>query len=446
MDACFRKRKATLAACPAMVPTRLPSILPLIVGVALGLVAAGCGDAVRPVGASDARSATVVTAVAAPSALPPGRPPAASYAPWPAAGHDARHTGSAPVVGPQDGSIRWKRKLEGAVVPGPIVGRGGVVFAASNGGVLHALDPATGRDRWSLDGGGPYGSDLTTSPLLLPSGLLLWPGPGDALIAVEARDGRERWRLALGAPGLSPVLGPDGTVYVADTGGGLRAVDVSGDRPRVRWRLTLGAGGSYTSPSVDRRDGVTTIYGGVGQSVVAVRDDGTRGTVTWTAATRGLVETSTAVGADGTVVAGSNDKRLHAFAPDGTPRWTARLESLTYSSPAAAVDGTFVVGDHRGAISRLAADDGRLVARHVGIPQTPRRRSVGIWTAPAIDARGAVYFGSRLGHIYGFAYDGRKLLDVATGATVDSNPALGPDGTLYIGSEDGFLYAIGPGG
>jgi len=58
---------------------------------------------------------------------------------------------------------------------------------------------------------------------------------------------------------------------------------------------------------------------------------------------------------------------------------------------------------------------------------------------------GSRYFGSRTGHIYGFSYDGRKLLDIRTGGTVDSNPALGPDGTLYVGSEDGFLYAVGGG-
>ncbi len=33
--------------------------------------------------------------------------------------------------------------------------------------------------------------------------------------------------------------------------------------------------------------------------------------------------------------------------------------------------------------------------------------------------------------------------DVETGGTVESYPALSSDGTLLIGSEDGFLYAIG---
>ncbi len=422
------------------------AVVALTILSVLAVAVAGCGTPADD-GSADGTAAgppaakPIVTDVRAPTALPAGPPPAASYAPWPAAGHDARHTGSAPVVGPQDGTLRWRRRLEGAVVPGPVVGAGGTVFAASNGGVLHALDPRTGKDEWTFDGGGGYGLDLTTSPLLLPSGLLLWPGPG-FLFALDSATGAERARLPLEAMGLSPALGADGTVYLADAAGGLQALDVTADRLRVKWALSLGDGGSYSSPALDRRGGVTTIYGGVGNELVAVRDEGTVGRVAWRARTQQLVEVSPAVAADGTVVVGSNDKRVHAYDPSGRSRWTARIQSLTYSSPSAAADGTIVIGDHRGAVSRLSVADGRLVARHVGIPQTPRRRSVGIWTAPALDSRGDVYFGSRTGHLYGFAYDGRRLFDIQTGATADSNPALGPDGTLYAGSEDGFLYAV----
>ncbi|MFN2507021.1 MAG: PQQ-binding-like beta-propeller repeat protein [Acidimicrobiales bacterium] len=55
---------------------------------------------------------------------------------------------------------------------------------------------------------------------------------------------------------------------------------------------------------------------------------------------------------------------------------------------------------------------------------------------------GDVYFGTVVGHVYGFGPDGRRLFDFDTGATVDSYPALGGDGTLYIGSANGTLYAF----
>lgn len=68
---------------------------------------------------------------------------------------------------------------------------------------------------------------------------------------------------------------------------------------------------------------------------------------------------------------------------------------------------------------------------------------MGVWTAPAIDARHDVYFGTRAGHVYGFAAGGRRLFDLDTSATVDSYPALAGDGTLLIGSQSGVLSAIG---
>lgn len=67
---------------------------------------------------------------------------------------------------------------------------------------------------------------------------------------------------------------------------------------------------------------------------------------------------------------------------------------------------------------------------------------MGVWTSPAVDSVGNVYFGTVVGHVYGFGPDGRRLFDLDTGASVDSYPALGPDGTLYIGSANGLLYAV----
>ena len=44
-------------------------------------------------------------------------------------------------AGTTAGAVRWRRHLEGAVTPGPVVGPNGTIYAASNGGVLHAINP-----------------------------------------------------------------------------------------------------------------------------------------------------------------------------------------------------------------------------------------------------------------------------------------------------------------
>ena len=84
-----------------------------------------------------------------------------------------------------------------------------------------------------------------------------------------------------------------------------------------------------------------------------------------------------------------------------------------------------------------------MLSRRVhGLLRTPQRKSAGVWTSPAVDADGNVYFGTRRGHVHGFAPSGRRLFDIDTGATVDSYPAITADGTLLIGSADGTLLAV----
>lgn len=375
-----------------------------------------------------------------PTKAPPRSPaPDRSYTPWPGFGHDAQHTGSAPVRGPLQGTIRWKRRLEGPVVPGPAISRDGIVYAASNGGVLHALDPRDGRDRWTYDGGGSSGSDVSTVPLVLRDQSILWPGPGRTLFLLGA-DGKLRSRLKLRATPLSPALGTGGRIYVTDRAGGLTALSVRRGKLHVRWRRSLGEGVSYASTTI-APDG--TIYGAVEDDLVAVGDRGSRGEVRWRFRTDQVVTTTPAVAPDGTVVVGTDGSFQYGVTAGGKERWRTPRNAFTYSPVAVTKAGVAYYGDHRGALNVVRASDGTELARHVGKAQTKARGDVGVWTAPVVDGRGNSYFGTRAGHVYGFSANGARLFDIDTGATVDSYPALGADGTLYIGSESGDFYAIG---
>lgn len=419
-----------------------PSVLLAALALAPGL--AGCGSssgggapgtAADPGNAREPEARAALTLV--PRTAPPTTPaPAASYTPWPGFLHDAAHTGSAPVRGPQTGRIRWSRQLEGAVVPGPAIAKDGTVYAASNAGTLHALDPRTGKDEWVYAGPGPYGSDLSTVPLVLEDGTILWPGPPNTLIALTPR-GELRWKLRFDSPPLSPALGPDGTVYVNDMGGGMRALDVSGARPRTLWSLSLGSGASYGQATLTPGG---LVLGVLDNTLFGVR----RGKVVWRFAIRSMLEVTPAVGPDGTVVVGTNDgKEYGVDSRTGEQIWATSRGSITYSSAAVTRAGVAYFGDHRGALDVLDAQSGEVLARHVGLARTKAKGDVGVWTSPAVDGKGDVYFGTRAGHVYGFSPLGRRLFDLDAGQTVDSYPALGADGTLFVGSENGKLYAIG---
>ena len=64
-------------------------------------------------------------------------------------------------------------------------------------------------------------------------------------------------------------------------------------------------------------------------------------------------------------------------------------------------------------------------------------------SSPAIGSDGTVYVGSDDNKLYAInPKSGAKLWEFETGDRVSSSPTIGSDGTVYIGSEDGKLYAI----
>jgi outer membrane protein assembly factor BamB len=66
-----------------------------------------------------------------------------------------------------------------------------------------------------------------------------------------------------------------------------------------------------------------------------------------------------------------------------------------------------------------------------------------VWSSPAIGSDGTVYVGSNDYKLYAInGKSGVKLWEFETGGNVSSSPAIGSDGTVYVGSYDKKLYAI----
>ena len=131
----------------------------------------------------------------------------------------------------------------------------------------------------------------------------------------------------------------------------------------------------------------------------------TDGAIRWSYTTGGLVLSSAAVGADGTLYFGSQDRRLYAIRPGATPGTT----SLKWS---------FLTGDW-------------------------------VDAAPAVATDGTVYAASWDGKLYALRDDQSRvtqLWEYTLGAYAFSSPAIGASGTIYVGSGDSNLYAINPDG
>ena len=354
----------------------------------------------------------------------------AAQAPWPMALHDNRHSGTAAVDGPTSGRVLWTRDLEGNITPGPAVGPGGSIYVATNSGVLSALDPTTGASEWTFNGGMALGgeTDLSTTPLVLPSGDILWPGSRNTLFEVSPT-GALLWSHRFSTQPLSPTL--SGTrVYVEQMGGTLSAFDIAPATPQLAWSLSVGTT-SYGSPVVAPNGTIITT---AGRHVIDVIDAGSKARIEWRYTTAAPIEVSASVGADGTVVVSTNDRHVYALESDGALKWKSERGTESYSS--SSISGSLAYyGDNSGTL--------HVVREKNGTPVVTDSGTKGIWAAQAVDGKGDVYFGTQGKQIYGFGPRGTKLFDIAASGPIDSYPALTATGDLIIGDESGTLYAIG---
>ncbi|MFC1927853.1 PQQ-binding-like beta-propeller repeat protein, partial [Chloroflexota bacterium] len=133
-----------------------------------------------------------------------------------------------------DGTEKWIFNAGGEVSGSPTIGEGDILYLCSQGGELYAIDP-NGMLKWSLETYPPIGisGGIPGHPTIRVDGTI-YVCATNTLCAVNP-DGTEKWRSSLGSQAwTSPVIGPDGTVYVGTHGwegswvSRLRAIDPDG--------------------------------------------------------------------------------------------------------------------------------------------------------------------------------------------------------------------------
>jgi outer membrane protein assembly factor BamB len=314
-----------------------------------------------------------------------------------------------------------------------VVAVNGDILASTNDGVLHALDPRTGRDVWTFDSGNHDGTDLSVSPAVLPSGVIVWPAPGLSLVGLSSA-GALLWRVNLHGAATSPAITADGVV-VGDSAGWVYAIRVPAFGPAtISWSLAVGTG-SYGSVAL----GPGVIFQSVTDGVVALSANGH---LRWRHSLPAPAEVSPAATPDGGVVVGAGGTLEYGLDGTGRVRWTHNRRAETYSSPVVTSDGLTAFGDHAGIVTVLDAVTGQVDARYPLLGHRQYPRTIGIWSSPVIDRDHDLYVASFQGHVQGFARDGQRLFDLDTGVAVDSYPALTADGALVVSSTDGTIRLI----
>ncbi|BCM90702.1 putative protein YxaL [Abditibacteriota bacterium] len=173
---------------------------------------------------------------------------------------------------------------------------------------------------------------------------------------------------------------------------------------------------------------------------------GAKGELAWSIDTGFDVVFSGATAPDGTVYFVSNNHKLFGLDKTGNG-WNVETETLNGSSaaPGQAVavgaDGTIYVPDAGGYDDnnrgRLVAYDGK-----TGTQKWAYKAKAAVYSSPAIGDNGLIYFGSQDGFLYAITQEGKGKWKFDTGGQVRASPAIGKDGTVYIGSHNPNIYAL----
>jgi eukaryotic-like serine/threonine-protein kinase len=408
---------------------------------------------------------------------------------------DARHTGIYQGSGvPVLHGVKWKFHTGAAVLSSPAVADGSVYFGSSDHN-FYALDARTGAQRWKFASKGRI-----TSSAALAAGVVYFGSFDGTFYALDAASGKARWKFATagerrfsgrhlhGADPAGEVM-PDpfdfflsspavaaATVYFGSGDGNVYALDSASGA--LRWKFHTG-NVVHASPAVEKG----TVYVGSWDSYFYALDAAT-GQPRWRFKTGEDPKISNQVGiqssavvADGVVYFGCRDSNLYALdAASGTKLWSYPTQgSWVISSPA--------VRD--GKVYFATSDSGLLIALDAKSGAQVFQQSFKHWpffSSPAL-AGPLLYIGSHAGKVlaintqdgtvtWTFATDGEQKNgarftkrdgtpdyeaaftdffydDLIIGTdrmmsvgAVLSSPVVDGD-TLYFGSTDGELYAIG---
>jgi outer membrane protein assembly factor BamB len=321
----------------------------------------------------------------------------------------------------QELPVVWEKPAGSYVDSCAAIDSNGVIYVTCSGSTSYA-DPSGGKLIAFATNGDELWSFATTveihaSPAIGPDGTVYF-GCRDRRFYAIAPGGQARWSFATGAwVDSSAAIAMDGTIYFGSWDGKFYALTPAG---RKKWELPTG-GPIDSSPAIGL-DG-TIYFGSHDQKFYALTPNGAK---KWEFATAGAIISSPAINGDGLIYITSVDGRFYALNPDGREKWHVWTGGVQGSSPVIGADGTIYLGITN-TFNALRPDGTQ--KWYFGYPA--------VNGAAAIAADGTIYYtgGTDGGDLlFGWNPDGTRKSTSHVGGFATSSPAIGRDGTIYLGA------------
>jgi outer membrane protein assembly factor BamB len=359
--------------------------------------------------------------------------------PWPMYCHDTRHTGRSPYsTADNPGIEKWRFDTVEENWGSPAIDKDGVIYISAS--QLFAIYP-NGTLKWKYN----EWIKAKSAPAIDENGVLyignIWAMPNH-LFAIYTSNGTLKWKYSVGDwIASSPAIGDDGSIYFGSEDDYIYALYPNGT---LKWKY-LTSVAVYSSPAIG--DDGTVYCGSHDGNLYALYPN--NGTLKWKYPTGGWVGRGPSIADDGTIYFGSWDGFLYAVFPDGTLKWKTG-GNLASTTPVIAQDGTIYVGNRY--LSAIYPSNGSV--KWTFDPGSDRTIRGG---NPCISAEGIIYFGTHIGETAGGELiavnpDGTERWRIMLATTwIWSAPAIGKDGTVYVGSTNdvppseswGYLHAVG---
>lgn len=394
--------------------------------------------------------------------------------PWPMLQHNLRHTGLSPYSAKGvDGTIKWTFETGAGIESSPTIAPDGTIYIGSHDNKLYALNP-DGTLKWKFDAGEPVlveGWNVTkgiaSAPTIAKDGTIYFISPPIYLFALNP-DGTEKWRHAVYTSShmaASPTVVADGTIYVGsesyphdqtqkqkqEFGARVYALNPDGAE---KWRYDSG-GSCLANPFAVASDGTIYVTGSyqeegaptTGNALLAFNPDGSQ---KWVVITD-RIEGPPSIAKDGTIYVGTKGGQLIAFNSDGSQKWFFQAGSGIAVMAAQDKEGNLYFGSWDGNFYALNSEGRELWHYDTKVGRDPKMFEdypfkEAITGSAAISDDGTIYFSDIIDSFYALDLKGKEKwrYKKEQGSGFGGSPAIGADGTIYVGSHDKKVYAFGP--
>lgn len=326
------------------------------------------------------------------------------------------------VEGPKNNELKWEHRISGKILSSGIFSKNGVVYFASDDGLLYGFEPDKGVSAFSVS----IGKSIYSTPAISGDYIFVVGGNPSYIYKYNLLTASKLYRIPVSGDFHSSPLIAEGMFIVGNDNGYLYAKDISNNTTSFEWKFSSGAP-IWSSPAYSNG---FVYFGNDRGDFYKVS---TKGKEVWKISLSGKVRTAPLF-FNNNIYVSTTAGKIYQISSEGKVLNSFDVQGASFTSPALLSNGNLAVGSSNHFLYILSADLKEIYRFDAGSP---------IESAPVVASDDMIYFGTDGGDLFALDESGKEIFDFTARSAIHSSPVIGADGTLYFGDDSGWVYAIG---